>query len=97
MIIGYPQYIFHSFIHLFIHCRHLYSAFSSGTTQKRSQPQRGQIMLFKVAEGISGRIVVTCLPQYQLPNADCELNNSFATKSGKLVIIASKIIVFSHY
>ena len=32
--------------HSFIHCRHLYSAFSSGTTQKRSQPQRGRIMLF---------------------------------------------------
>ena len=25
----------------FIHCRYLYSASSSGTTQKRSQPQRG--------------------------------------------------------
>jgi len=30
----------------FIHCRHLYRASSSGTTQRRSQPQRGQIMLF---------------------------------------------------
>jgi len=30
----------------FIQCRHLYSASSSGTAQKRSQPQRGQIMLF---------------------------------------------------
>ena len=30
----------------FIHCRHLYSASSSGATQKRSQPQRGRIMLF---------------------------------------------------
>src|SRR6218665_1785373 len=28
-------------IHSFIHCRHLYSASSSGATQKRSQPQRG--------------------------------------------------------
>jgi len=28
----------------FIHCGHLYSASSSGATQKRSQPQRGQIM-----------------------------------------------------
>src|SRR6218665_1845985 len=33
-------------IHSFIHCRHLYSASSSGATQKRSQPQRGRIMLF---------------------------------------------------
>src|SRR6218665_288828 len=33
-------------INSFIHCRHLYSASSSGTTQKRSQPQRGRIMLF---------------------------------------------------
>src|SRR6218665_1361228 len=32
--------------HSFIHCRHLYSTSSSGTTQKRSQPQHGQIMLF---------------------------------------------------
>ena len=31
--------IFHSFIH----CRHLYSASSSGATQKRSQPQRGRL------------------------------------------------------
>jgi len=29
-------------IHTFIHCRHLYSASSSGTTRERSQPQRGQ-------------------------------------------------------
>src|SRR6218665_280657 len=29
-------------IHSFIHCRHLYSASSSGATQKRSQPQRGR-------------------------------------------------------
>ena len=35
-----------SFIHSFIHCRHLHSASSSGATQKRSQPQRGRIMLF---------------------------------------------------
>src|SRR6218665_1966486 len=35
-----------TFIHSFIHCRHLYSASSSGATQKRSQPQRGRIMLF---------------------------------------------------
>ena len=34
------------FIHSFIHCRHLYSASSSGATQKRSQSQRGRIMLF---------------------------------------------------
>src|SRR6218665_3371497 len=33
-------------IHSFIHCRHLYSASSSGATQKRSQPQHGRIMLF---------------------------------------------------
>jgi len=33
-------------VHSFIHCRHLYSASSSGATQKRSQPQRGRIMLF---------------------------------------------------
>jgi len=26
------------FIHSFIHCRHLYSASSSGATQKRSKP-----------------------------------------------------------
>src|SRR6218665_2985751 len=32
--------------HSFIHCRHLYSASSSGATQKRFQPQRGRIMLF---------------------------------------------------
>src|SRR6218665_590186 len=36
------------FIHSFIHCRHLYSASSSGATQKRSQPQRGRIMLFSL-------------------------------------------------
>ena len=42
----------------YIHCRHLYSASSSGTTQKRSQPQRGRIMLFSVAEGISVRILL---------------------------------------
>src|SRR6218665_1852245 len=35
-----------SYIFSFIHCRHLYSASSSGATQKRSQPQRGRIMLF---------------------------------------------------
>src|SRR6218665_2004092 len=35
--------------HSFIHCRHLYSASSSGATQKGSQPQRGRIMLFQVA------------------------------------------------
>ena len=33
-------------LYSFIHCRHLYSASSSGATQKRSQPQRGRIMLF---------------------------------------------------
>ena len=44
-------------IHSFIHSRHLYSASLSGATQKRSQPQRGRTMLFKVAEGISGRIL----------------------------------------
>ena|SRR6218665_327208 len=33
------------FFHSFIYCRHLYSASSSGATQKRSQPQRGRIML----------------------------------------------------
>src|SRR6218665_1755163 len=42
----------------FIHCRHLYSTSSSGTTQKHSQPQRSRIMLFLVAEGISGRILL---------------------------------------
>src|SRR6218665_3019313 len=35
-----------STVHSFIHCRHLYSASSSGATQKRSQPQRSRIMLF---------------------------------------------------
>src|SRR6218665_1674464 len=44
--------------HSFIHCRHLYSASSSGTTQNRSQPQRRRIMLFQVAEGSSGRILL---------------------------------------
>ena len=34
-----------SFIHSFIHCRHLYSTSSSGATQKHSQPQRSRIML----------------------------------------------------
>jgi len=42
----YCLYIVWSAIHLFIHCRNLYSASSRGTTQKRAQPQRGQIMLF---------------------------------------------------
>jgi len=39
----------------FIHCRHSYSAPSSWTIQKRFQSQRRRIMLFSVAEGISGR------------------------------------------
>src|SRR6218665_4117964 len=43
-----------SFIHSFIHCRHLYSASSNGTTQKRSQPQCGQIMFFKLLKEFSG-------------------------------------------
>src|SRR6218665_4129113 len=43
-----------SFIHLFIHSfiHSLGTSFSSGTTQKRSQPQRGWILLsLVVAEG----------------------------------------------
>jgi len=36
----------YSIIHSFTHCRHLYSASSSGTTQRRSQPQCGRLMLF---------------------------------------------------
>src|SRR6218665_2062504 len=44
-----PKHVHHevdsvlqSFIHSFIHCRHLYSASSNGLTQKRSRHQRGQ-------------------------------------------------------
>src|SRR6218665_1382233 len=49
----------------FIHFRYLYSASSSGITQKRLQPQRGQIMLFQIAGGISGRILdVMCVIRY---------------------------------
>ena len=39
---GYELYFKHSLIH----CRHLYSAPSSGTSQERPQPQRRRIMLF---------------------------------------------------
>jgi len=38
--------LFRVYVHSFIHCMHLYSASSSGTTQKRFQLQRGRIMLF---------------------------------------------------
>src|SRR6218665_2710407 len=41
-----PNFICFQEIHSFIHCRHLYSASSSGATQKRSHPQRGRIMVF---------------------------------------------------
>src|SRR6218665_3236867 len=35
--------VLYKFIHSFIHYKHLYSASSSGATQRRSQPQHDQI------------------------------------------------------
>ena len=50
----------HSFIHSFIADIYIAPLPSgpSGTTPRRSQPQRGRIMLFYVDEGISGRILL---------------------------------------
>jgi len=38
--------LYQNTLKIIIHCRHLYSTSSGGITQKRSQPQHGQIMLF---------------------------------------------------
>ena len=48
--------------HSFSHCRHLYSASSSGATQKRSQPQRGRIMLHTFSQ--PPKIIKTTFPEY---------------------------------
>jgi len=39
-------------LHSFIHYKDLYSDFSRGTSQKRSQPQHGRITLIQVVQGM---------------------------------------------